>query len=61
MKMPATGSNHRAIAGPLIRLMSTVMLRVVGTYTITSRPSGVRAAVTYSYDPKSPRPDVTTE
>src|SRR5262245_3773153 len=44
--VPAAGSYHRAVAGPLSLLMSTVTVPGVGTYAITNRPSGVRAAVT---------------
>src|SRR5207244_13021316 len=59
MAVPDAGSYHRAVAGPPSRPMSTVMVRAVGTYAIASRPSDVRAAVTYSGEPKSPRPSVT--
>src|SRR5262245_45117618 len=44
-KVPFDGSYHEAYAGPPRLDMSTVIVRSVGMYAITSAPSGVRAAV----------------
>ena len=44
--LPMLGSHQRAFAGLESFVMSTVIVRRVGTYAITSAPSIVRAAVT---------------